>query len=103
MIVKVMMTLTLMFAFNTAADAQFGKLKNMAKKAVKEQLSVSLKLDTQQNGAITGDTRILHLENAQENAEISLTAFSQLMYLAAELIPALPDEYQTLVRNFLFQ
>ena len=69
----------------------------------KEQLSVSLKLDTQQNGAITGDTRILHLENAQENAEISLTAFSQLMYLAAELIPALPDEYQTLVRNFLFQ
>ena len=36
MIVKVMMTLTLMFAFNTAADAQFGKLKNMAKKAVKE-------------------------------------------------------------------
>lgn len=69
----------------------------------KEQLSVSLKLDAQQNSAITGDTRILHPENAQENAEISLTAFSQLMYLAAELIPALPDEYQTLIRKFLYQ
>ena len=69
----------------------------------KEQLSVSLKLDTAENGAITGDTRILHSENAQENAEISLTAASQLMYLAAELTPALPDEYQTLIRKFLFQ
>lgn len=36
MIVKVIITLTLMFGVSATASAQFGKLKNMAKKAVKE-------------------------------------------------------------------
>lgn len=38
MIVKVMMTLTLMFGVSATASAQFGKLKNVAKKAVKEKV-----------------------------------------------------------------
>ena len=69
----------------------------------KEKLSVRLTLDSKNGGEITGDTRILHFENAQENAEITLSAGSQLMYLAAELIPALPEEYQKLIRKFIFQ
>lgn len=68
-----------------------------------EKLNVSIRLDTADTAAVTGGTRILHSSSEQDSAEISLTAGSQLMYLAAELIPALPEAYQTLIMKYLFQ
>lgn len=69
----------------------------------KEKLGIRLTLNAEKDSEITSDTRILHTENAQENTEITLSVGSQLMFLAAELIPALPEEYQNLIRKSFFQ
>ena len=69
----------------------------------KEKLNVSVRLDTADAGKVIGESRILHPDIAQENNEITLTASTQLMHLAVELMPALPEAYQNLILNYLLK
>ena len=63
----------------------------------KENLQITACKEPLISRVLFSDKQEMHLRNPKESTEISLTVLSGTMELAAEMIPALPQDYQTLL------
>ena len=67
-----------------------------------QAINITINLSQMARAAGFSDKEIIHLSDQTENAGFIITAVSKATELAAEIIPALPDEYQKVMIKLLY-
>ena len=67
-----------------------------------ESISVSLILEPLSRPVSVSDKQIIDMTDEKENAVIPLTAASNAALLAAEILPAFPENYQKLIMKLIY-
>ena len=68
-----------------------------------ELLTISARLEPLYSAVSFSDKQIRHLDNEKEGAEIQLAFISGITMLAAEILPALPADYQNMLVKMIFE
>ena len=68
-----------------------------------EQLAISARLEPLYSAVSFSDKQIRHQDNEKERAEVQLAFISGLTMLAAEILPALPADYQNMLIKMIFE